>query len=326
MRILVVDDEESIRSILTQVLAGDGHDVTAASSGEEALEVFRRQPFPLVMTDIYMGKMNGLELLKEIRLLDPESMVVVITSNASLETATEALRAGAADYLTKPFEDIELVSAVIIRAIEKLELQRNNTFLLDRLKKNAAELERVNGSLRDLANRDGLTGLYNHRYFREALERELARSERGGGKLSLVFIDIDHFKQFNDTHGHLAGDQLLRELSQILRLQIREASLVARYGGDEFVLMLPDTGRDGAQTMAERIRSAVERHPFDGAASELHQTVTLSGGVATFPDDAADDKTLIECADRALYRAKSAGRNFVGCPEEEVETAAAVKS
>ena len=206
MRILIADDEETLRTVIQQVLTADGHDITTAASGEEALEHFRREPFPIVISDILMGKMTGLELLNEVKLVEPETLFVVMTSHASLETATTALREGAYDYLTKPFEDLDMISAVVGRAIEKIRLGEENRRLLEDLKKKTEELEVLNASLREMANRDGLTGLFNHRYFRETLDREVARARRYSRPFALVLMDIDHFKAFNDTHGHLAGD------------------------------------------------------------------------------------------------------------------------
>jgi diguanylate cyclase (GGDEF)-like protein len=325
-RILVVDDEDTVRMVLSQVLVEDGHDVTEASCGEQALETFRREPYPVVLTDIYMGKMTGIDLLQEIKLIEPDTLVVIMTSNASLDTATSALRSGAYDYLTKPFDDIDLISAVVGRAIDKYRLSRDNRTLMDQLKRNAEELEELNNRLREMANRDGLTELFNHRYFLEGLRIELSRASRYQRSLSLIFIDIDHFKQYNDTHGHLAGDELLRTLARILRQNSRESTLVARYGGEEFVLVVPETDSSGARGFAENLRRAVEEHRFPGGGTQPLGKVTLSAGVATYPEDGADGPALINHADRALYEAKNRGRNTVRCWHEVEDSAEAVGS
>ncbi len=310
-RVLVVDDEDTIRGVIEQVLTDDGYEVIEASSGEEALDEFRREPCDLVVTDIYMGKMTGLELLKEIKILRQEAIVVVMTSNASLETAMSALRSGAYDYLIKPFEDIDLISAVVHRAIDRIQLEEKNRALLEDLRRNAQELENLNARLTDMANRDGLTGLYNHRYFREMIEQELSRARRHDRSFSVLFIDIDHFKQYNDAHGHLAGDELLKTLARILQERCRSSTVAARYGGEEFVLLAPETDADGARQFAEILRDAVEKYPFPGRETQPLGSVTLSLGLATFPQDGQDTTQLIDHADKALYVSKHNGRNAV---------------
>jgi len=310
-RILVVDDEDTIRSVIAEVLTDDGHDVTEAASAEEALETFRGGHFPLVLTDIVMKRMSGLELLKEMKVIDPEVVVVVMTSHASVDTATSALRDGAYDYLTKPFDALDDISSVVDRAIEKRQLVEKNRVLVTQLKQNAEDLQDLNSQLRDMAMRDGLTGLYNHRYFRETFDRELARCGRHDHRVSLVFIDLDHFKCYNDTHGHLAGDELLKTLAGLLLEGQRSATTVARYGGEEFVLLVPETDKEGALHLAERVRQRVEQHDFPGGETQPSGRVTMSLGVATFPEDGKDTNTMILAADNSLYEAKNAGRNTV---------------
>jgi diguanylate cyclase (GGDEF)-like protein len=310
-RILVVEDEDTLRGVICQVLLEDGHEVVPASNGEEGLRLFKEGPFPLVITDVLLGTMTGLELLTEIKVVSPESLVVIMTSHASLDTAIEALRAGAYDFLTKPFDDIELILAVVRRAMNQINLIRDNQGLLQRLQRNASELEALNHQLLALANRDGLTGLYNHRYFREALESERARAVRYDRAFSLILLDIDDFKGFNDTHGHLMGDSLLKSLAAVLTRDCRRSTVVARYGGEEFVLLLPEIEPDGALSFAQRLRETVAEERFKDENGILLGRVTISLGVASFPKHAADTNRLIACADRAMYQAKRDGRNAV---------------
>jgi len=273
MRILVADDETTLRTVISQVLVADGHEVVAVGSGEEALERFKADPFPLVVTDVVMGRMSGLELLSQVKAFDPDCLVVVMTSHASLETAMKALQAGAYDFLVKPFDEIELISAVVARAAEKIKL--------------AAENQRFVGMLQEK------TAQLHTRQF------------------SLLIVDVDHFKRFNDSFGHLAGDEALLRVADVLRANSRASCVAARYGGEEFVLLVPEVDRPGALIVAERIRAGVRdsavSDPLTGAARPL----TVSIGVATFPDDATDANRLIDRADRALYAAKEAGRDRV---------------
>ena len=311
LRILVVDDESTIRSVIGRLLRMDGHDPTEVSCAEEALAAFQAQPFPLVITDIIMGRMNGLELLREIKLIDPEALVVIMTSQASLEAATTALREGAYDFLVKPFDDLIMITALVDRASERLGLQARNRLLTNQLEMYAGELERVNKNLKDVADKDWLTGLYNRRYLRTALDTEISRAMRHQRKFSLILLDVDHFKFYNDTHGHLAGDEVLRGVARVLLSSGRTEHLCARYGGEEFVVLMPEADRDSARAAAERIRQQVEAHPFEGRETQPEGAVTVSLGIATFREDGLDGEALIGRADAALYHAKEKGRNCV---------------
>lgn len=311
IKILIADDEEAILGMLSEVLIDDGYDVTTASSAEEALEHFKSDPFPLVFTDIRMSGMNGIELLKEIRHINKESQVVVMTSYASIDTAITALREGAYDYMMKPFEDIDIISVVAERALEKFRLIEDNMRLIADLKVKNMELEDANNALSDLAVRDGLTGVYNHRYFHEAFIEELERANRYGHPLSLIFIDVDNFKGFNDTHGHQRGDHALIDLASIIQGHVRNVDIVARYGGEEFVVLLAETENDEALKVAEKLRCSVKGHSMVGAVAQRKAKLTISAGVSTFPDNGSKTVELIKYADMALYRAKDGGRNMV---------------
>ena len=303
-RVLVVDDEEGLRSLISQVLRDDGHDVVTAESGEAALELFAREAFPIVLTDIFMKEMTGLDLLAKIRAQNQTTQVVIMTSNASLESATAALRSGAYDFLMKPFEDLDAISSVIHRAAEKVEQIRQK-------EQKASELKQLNAELEHLAHKDDLTGLSNRRFFLEELEGELADCEERRRTFSLLFIDVDHFKHYNDSFGHLAGDDLLGKLAELIRQNTPRTVTAARYGGEEFIVLAKDTPRGDARILAERLRMAVEEHRFHGRESQPSGRVTLSIGVSTYPDDGADCKTLILRADEAMYKAKQSGRNRV---------------
>jgi diguanylate cyclase (GGDEF)-like protein len=311
LRILVADDDESLRSVLKQVLSMDGYEVILTASGEEALAAFRKEPCSLIITDIRMGNMSGIQLLQEVKLLRPDTQVIIMTSNATLDTAITAIQAGAYDYLTKPFDDIALISSVARRAVEKIRLIEENKSLLEKLKRKNEELEFVNMTLKELTIRDGLTGLYNHRHFQETLAAEILRSKRYAKNFSLVFLDVDFFKQYNDTHGHLHGDAILVALSKLLIAGIRKSDVAVRYGGEEFVLLLPETSKEHAFALAGTIREKIAAHPFPGRETQPHGMITVSMGIAAFPEDGSDSSTLLHRADEALYQAKNGGRNRV---------------
>lgn len=310
-RILIVDDELSLRELLKEVLSDDGYQVSTASSAEEALSTFKADPFPLVITDIRMAGMNGIELLKHVKQEHEDTEVVIITSHASLDTALSALRAGAYDYLIKPFENLDIISKVVGRALEKLRLVVENRFLVEKLQKSNDELSEVNNVLREMALRDGLTGLYNHRYFQESFAKEIARSSRYARTCSLIFCDVDHFKNYNDVHGHPKGDEVLKEVAAIIAERLRQTDFAARYGGEEFVIVLPETSKEGAIRVVEDLRLRINAHHFDGGERQPLGKVTASIGVATYPDDGNEPSVLLEQADQALYRAKKDGRDRI---------------
>jgi diguanylate cyclase (GGDEF)-like protein len=310
-KILVVDDEATVRSVLIQVLEEDGYTVTGAGSGTRALEILERDSFDLVITDIKMPGITGLELLEKVKERYPDTQVIIITSYASLDTSLSALRNGAYDYLFKPFEDLDLVSAAAKRATERVQLMRENRHLLDQLKKQNVQLEKANRTLKNLACRDGLTGLFNHRYFQDVLRHEIHRCARNEAIFSLIFLDVDHFKKYNDSHGHLAGDKLLRQLSEIFSKAVRRSDIVARYGGEEFVIILPSTSKKNAQIVGEKLRRYIEAFPFEGRGTQPNGKLTISLGISAFPDDGQERALLIQRADEAMYRAKNGGRNRV---------------
>jgi len=165
------------------------------------------------------------------------------------------------------------------------------------------------GRAEELSITDGLTAVYNYRYLRSALDKEVARARRFGEVFSLIMLDVDHLKEYNDVYGHLRGSEVLRRLAQVVLSELRSADIAAKYGGDEFVIILPQTGREGACTLAERIRSSVEAHSFPG--EEEGMRITSSMGIAQFPDDGETSRELLEAADAALYAAKRRGRNRV---------------
>lgn len=471
-RILVVDDEPAIRDFMAIAFADEGYHVEKAGTAEEALEILQRTPVDTVFSDIRMPGMNGVELLRRIRATYREIEVVIMTSDATVDTAIAALREGAYDYLLKPVDDVQILCALARRVKDKrdlIEQLRSKNQALTRLAAEMAALQdwsrrlalsldaeilhktAVDGlsalsggrvcaiytvpeprakfvltsvtaapeglstselpftvadvpggraKYADLSDwtalraelatrhgaepaavhplvvggepygflaafsgggshrgeaaagtisqfvaaiatalgnallyravaeatlRDGLTGLYNHRYFQERLTAEIARAERGGAPVSLLFFDIDHFKSLNDRHGHPVGDRVLTTFAEILRnssrvsdvgYKLRSSDIAARYGGEEFCLILPETARSDAKQKAERLRLAVETFPFPGRETQPGNAVTVSIGLAEYPRDASDAKSLIEAADMALYTAKRGGRNRV----EEAET------
>jgi len=437
--ILVVDDEMFFRRLYSELLGEEGYDVEATGSGDEALERLLQGGIDVVLTDMVMPGLSGMEVLRRARSLDNPPEVILVTGHATLETAIQALKNGARDYLIKPFNPEEL-RHLIRTCLEQRRLLDENMVLksqislfrkgqnlaslleLDRLLPEAvkallqefgqgrgfafltdqgsitglygleglsenqamsliqAAMPLLEGStgmrridagelsadpawpdhvqtlylfplrsqkiqkggvvvlnpsqgglesplpqenllflseqtalgfdnacryhgVRQMMYTDDLTELYNYRYMQMILDQEIRRSERYSLCFSLVFIDLDHFKEINDTHGHLAGSATLKEVARLLRQSVRDVDVLFRYGGDEFTAMLVETDYEGAKQVAERMRKTIEEHSFladDGLCCRLTATI----GYATFPSNATDKKAIIDLADRAMYHGK----------------------
>jgi diguanylate cyclase (GGDEF)-like protein len=477
-RVLVVDDDHDLRDILALVLSKEGFQVAVAADGAAALAALREQRCGVALVDFMLPDMSGLELIRNAKGLDPDLQFVAVTGQGSERVAVEIMKAGAADYLVKPFETADIVKAVrhgfeerVIRtsssyrslvrdladknalleaqmgelsrrmsetntlaeagriltskldvgdvlstvmnlagrlfqaqasSIRLLDTERGHLEVAAHAGLSAAYLQSgplplgasaaglaaetretvhvydVASDARfqkaDLAGReglrsllclpllirercigvmtfyhraprtytpdelqflrafastvsiavdnarlyeeqsrlavtDGLTGLYNHRHFHEALAGEVGRARRYNHPVSLVLVDIDHFKRYNDTHGHQAGDALLRDLAALFRRAAREHDVVSRYGGEEFAFLLPQTGKREALTLAKRLCRTVARQRFDGADALPGARLTISLGVASYPEDVLHAPELVHRADQALYLAKNQGRN-----------------
>jgi diguanylate cyclase (GGDEF)-like protein len=447
-KILIVEDDLFFREMYADILRQEGYEVHTADSGEAVLRNFRIADFALVITDLIMGEMSGLELLTRIKQIDPSVNVIIITGNANIDSAVYALKNGARDYLIKPFNhdefkhsvaltmeqfrlinenkdlhgmvnlyqkgqaianclDLERLYGVIVETlgsqvgvgrglglyheedgtlslrygmgfsddeaallaglvaerllpaagepvciaidswfgadeplaslqlreaylfpirsklaeqglvvlfnepgsvVPEFELHRQ-TFLLDQSSLAYENATRFSNT-RNLIYVDELTGLYNYRYLDVALEREIRRAERYSSPLAVIFIDLDLFKRVNDTFGHLVGSRVLREVGDILRGAVREVDTMIRYGGDEFTVILVETGEKGAAIVSERIRRAIEGFSFaadDGTEIRL----TASIGFACYPQDTTSRRDLLEMADKAMYRGKAEGKNIV---------------
>ena len=291
-KILVVDDIPSNVHVLSRILKDD-YDIYFATDGDKALELVQARLPDLVLLDIMMPGMDGYEVCHRIKTdaTTRDIPVIFISAKSEVEDETHGLEVGAIDFITKP------ISPPIVKA-------RVRNHLL---------LKRQTDLLRELSFLDGLTGIANRRRFDEALLREWRRCARSHLPLSLVMLDVDHFKAYNDHYGHQAGDECLRAVAHVLAEQTkRPGDLVARYGGEEFVCLLPETDEDGAVLVAERLREAVARQRLPHALSPVAEHVTISLGVATaLPVADAPPDSLSQAADQLLYEAKRAGRNRV---------------
>jgi diguanylate cyclase (GGDEF)-like protein len=301
--VLVVDDTTNNRFLMQTYLASAGYQVDLARTGEEALERVSQSNPGIVVLDIMLPRMNGHEVCRRIK-TSPRIRhipVIMITALHGTDERILGIEAGADDFINKPINRVEL----LIRVKSLLRIKR----LHEALAQKVNELEKVQFKLRQMAVTDGLTGLYNYRYFRSQLLLELSRSKRFGMPLSLVMMDIDHFKDYNDRFGHPSGDVLLKQFTSLVREHIRDVDVLSRYGGEEFMLILPGTDKPSARIAAEKLRVLTAETPFPMADPSQKGRVTVSAGIASAPIDAEIDETLIHLADKALYLAKNNGRN-----------------
>jgi two-component system, cell cycle response regulator len=303
-RILVVDDVPDNVEILDARLTSRGYVVDTATNGEEALARVREAHPHLILLDVMMPGMDGREVVRRLR-DDPEIPfipIILVTALTDADDVVQGLESGADDYISKPFNFRELEARV--RAM--LRIKR----LQDELDQKNRELEFANRRLKELSITDGLTELFNHRHVHELLHDEFERTLRSGDPISVAMIDLDRFKQVNDTYGHPTGDVILYETAVILRETAREIDMPGRYGGEEFIVILPGTEEGAAGAFAERVRQAVEAHTFRDGEKEVR--MTMSAGVATFPGRGIEaPEALLKQADDALYQAKHSGRNRV---------------
>jgi diguanylate cyclase (GGDEF)-like protein len=335
--ILCVDDEEGVLSALQQQLDarfGGECEIALAQSGQDALELIDElerdgESLAVIIADQIMPGMKGVELLERVHQRSPLTTKILLTGQAGLDAVVMAINVAKLNhYIPKPWDEAGL-HLVVENLLRQFRLMAENRVLIDDLEgKNEAlldmnreleakvaertsELAEANSRLAQLAVTDGLTGLYNHRHFHERLCLEVERSGRNGLPLSLLMIDVDHFKHYNDHNGHPAGDEVLRQVAHIMGDGRRANDFCARYGGEEFGIVLVDTSKLTAAKVAEKLRARVADHPFEAGAAQPGGCLSISLGVASFPDDASDAETLVRMADTALYAAKHGGRNCV---------------
>ena len=292
--ILIADDSLVIRAVVRSGLEEEGYTVLEAEDGPSALAQCRRHRPDVVLLDVEMPGLDGYQVLAELK-ADAElknTPVVFLTGRTGTDDLVAGLRGGAHDYLKKPFEPAELLarvgSAVHVKQLQDELWQRN------------AELSRMSRT-------DSLTGLYNRWHLDDVLARENSTAHRHGERLSIVLFDIDHFKHVNDTYGHPAGDLVLIDFARRLTEELRAGDIAGRWGGEEFLLVLPRTDATGARRVADRVRLATAAMPVVTATTSI--SITVSGGCATGSTDSPAE--LLDLADNRLYQAKTAGRNRI---------------
>ena len=296
MKILVADDEVVSRRMVEALLVKWGYEVVSAADGDAAWQHLRGPLAPrLALLDWMMPGQNGVDVCRALRRQRPEpyTYIVLLTAKDAKESVVEGLESGADDYLTKPFNPQELKARILV-GLRVLELEDN--------------LVQAREAMRFKATHDTLTGVWNRGAILDTLNREISRTRRERNSLGVLLADLDHFKSVNDTYGHLAGDCVLREAARRMQSIIRPYDAVGRYGGEEFLILLPGCSGSEAYEKAERLRCVIHLNPVDTPTGPVDVTVSI-GCVATedWPGDSPNQ--ILQMADLALYRAKEEGRN-----------------
>lgn len=298
LRIMVADEDPRFVQLLSHCLQEEGYEVITVADGLEVLNRGIGSPPDLFILNLALPGMNGVDVCLRLKSHDNTRYVPVLIVAAGFTPADRirTVRAGADGFFAKPMDVNELLPKIKSLITQKL----NYEFL-----KRSYDIAAFQAST------DPMTGLFNLRQLAVSLDRELERARRYRHPCSLAMLDIDDFKEFNDRHGHLQGDEVLKQVAEILRTSIRTSDIAARYGGEEFVVIMPETGKELALVVGEKLRKAFEDYPFPREETQPGGRLTVSLGIATFPGDAADARALLDAADKALYRAKRAGKNRV---------------
>ncbi|MBN1520981.1 MAG: diguanylate cyclase [Candidatus Aureabacteria bacterium] len=299
-RILIVDDEEIMRSFLADVLTDEGYETDIADNGEQGIEKIKEGQFQLVITDVKMPGVSGIDVLKAAKDIDKNIDVIIMTGYASVNTAVESMKLGAVDYITKPF-NIDQIKMIVERTIEKRRMTR--------------QIEEGK-FYRELVSTDVLTDLYNHKYFQQLLESEISRALSHKRNLSVIMIDVDDFSSYNEIVGYAAGDLVLKEISWIFKKHTETSHHIARFSGQKFAIIIPEWEKEEVRKLASELRTIIEETKFEHEEKLPRGKVTVSIGLVFYPQDGENRKDLLEHLKDALLRAKKSGGNCVRVYEE----------
>lgn len=327
INLLLVDDRPENLLTLESLLDHPDFNIIKAASGSQALEKMLENDIALVLLDVFMPDMDGYEtaeLMRSNKRTKHIPIIFVTAEQAERDHIFKGYDAGAVDYLMKPIAPRVLQSKVSIFLEihrQKLELEEKTRELNGKvveLEELQQQLEEKNKQLKVISNVDALTGIYNRRYFNEIIEREWSRSKRNHSILSLILMDIDHFKAYNDTYGHSAGDTALKAVANAISRPVkRKIDTIARYGGEEFVAVLPETGKEGALALGKRMMDSVRTMKLEHKGYPEKGYLTISMGIySVVPDDNISYINIINSADNALYAAKADGRDCIKVSSE----------
>lgn len=305
--VLIVDDDSFVRTMLGGILEENGYLVETAGDGLDALEKYKGgSAVDLIISDMNMPLMNGLEFVRRLRCFDRDVPVIILTVNNEISLALDTIRSGASDYLLKDENIQDTILIAVKKVMTMVQLERRNKELI-------RELEQKNKDLERLSFSDGLTGIPNRRYFDENIRQEWGRAIRECIPISIIMIDIDYFKKYNDIYGHQQGDICLKQVAASLQSPLkRYRDFISRYGGEEFSAVLPNTNHAGVVAVAAQMQHNVRNLAIPHEGSEVLPVVSVSIGTATVkPGGGMIFSELISRADHALYLAKKEGRNQI---------------
>lgn len=300
--ILLVEDDKMQGKATKAYLESASYNVVWVEDGKSAIKAVKTRGIDLIVLDLVLPDMNGNEVCRWLKLSqDTRGLpIIMLTAKSSTNDKITGLTAGADDYLSKPFNESEL-GARIYACLRTKALQ-------DELRDKNRQLEEVLIKVEALAITDPLTNLYNRRYFENLIEKEFARTARYKSPATCFMIDVDYFKRINDEYGHRTGDIVLKEISRMITGCLRKVDTVARWGGEEFVALLPGTNKEESYTTAERILNTISEYTF----TDVKRQITVSIGIASIPDPSVDTaEKLVEASDVAMYEAKGSGRNMI---------------
>ena len=287
-KILIVDDDEAICQTIADMVNVLGYDVRIARDGFQALKIIDEEPFAIVIADIKLPRIDGLSLIKKIKEKFPGIDIISMTGYTSKYSYTDVIQTGSSDFITKPF------------GIDELEAKLNRIFRERNIKK---ELKKMNEELLKLSINDDLTGLYNRRHFYAKLKEEMMRAKRQHRSLFLIIFDLDGFKKFNDTFGHIEGDKILKNVGKAINACIRKnVDSGFRYGGDEFTIIVPEANKEQTIKISERIRQSCKNF--------FPNPINISLGLVELKDE-FNVETFVSCADQAMYKAKTSKKNKI---------------
>lgn len=296
-KILVVDDDVDSLAIVSEALRWEGYEVQGIDSGEKAVEYIKAWSPHVVLLDNNMPGLSGIDTLKRIRSeVEHYIAIIFLSGNSSTEDVIRGLDAGADDYIIKPFDPLELLARV------RSQL---------RIKELTDQLRTANEQLQELVDIDDLTGLYNMRSVFQRLDYELDKGRRYKRSVCVIMMDMDHFKTVNDGHDHLFGSFVLSEVGQIIKQSIRSVDIAARYGGDEFLIVLTEINSAGAKSFCERLKNSIENNIFTAGKDSIQLTCSMGFAITQPGQEEINPKELVRKADHALYEAKEAGRNCI---------------
>ncbi|MCB0355638.1 MAG: diguanylate cyclase [Bdellovibrionales bacterium] len=295
-RILVIDDDNSTLEVIEKTLLQAGYATQTLNNGDRAIECVNQWNPHLVILDVSMPGRDGLDIIQRIRQKAQYISVIFLSAKSEIKDIVTGLDAGADDYICKPFKLEELLARV------RSQL---------RIKHLQDQMTEMNIRLKQLVEIDDLTGLYNMRSLYERLDGEISRCRRFGASVAVVMMDMDHFKDVNDSNDHLFGSFVLAEVGKTIRANVRKIDHAARYGGDEFILIVSEVNLHGAITFCERLRKSIETQEFKNGNCKAHVTCSIGIALMSGKEHRADARELVKIADKALYEAKDAGRNCI---------------